>query len=74
MDQATRIAFVQAQTAIFYCRLEGMKAENQQRTFAGHAPAYVEAEFTALEKDFMHISTKVLLDPTFSISAKEPRA
>ena len=34
------------------CELEGMKAENKQREFAGRAMAYVEDSFVILGRKF----------------------
>jgi len=52
MTKEQRVAFTNAQTAIFNCRVAGMVAENQARMRHDQSPAYTEASFAELEKEF----------------------
>ena len=36
----------------YRAELEGMIAENRQREFSGHAPAYVEQHFSSLSSNY----------------------
>ena len=56
MTPSQSAAFLNAQTAIFNCRLQGMLAENKQREITGDSPAYTEEAFSQLEKDFPDLS------------------
>lgn len=45
MDQAARVAFIQAQTVCALAEIEGMKAENWERHLNGLALAYGVEDF-----------------------------
>ena len=52
LNQNQTAAFVSAQTAMFLCRLEGMKAENSLYLHRGYEPVYTEHHFTCLENEW----------------------
>ena len=52
MTNEQAVAFVNAQTAFFNCRMAAMLWENQQRIVTGQSVAYVEADFANLEREF----------------------
>lgn len=52
MDQAARIAFIQAMSVGALARIEGMKAENKSRERAGQPIRYHEEAFEQVPIDF----------------------
>ena len=53
MDQAARVAFVQAQTVCAMARLEEMKAANRLDEMAGRNATYSPADFAAVPDSFL---------------------
>lgn len=52
MNRNQAAAFINAQTAIMQCRLQGMLAENQTAIVIGDTPPYGEKQFAELEAEF----------------------
>ena len=60
MDLAARVAFVHAQSVAALARIEGMKAENQQRLSLGFSIAYDADAFFAVETEFLISHNQVI--------------
>jgi hypothetical protein len=57
----TKDTLAQIETAKFIARIEGMKAENLQRTYCQNAPAYSEDSF-AVETDKYEVAIRKIQD------------
>jgi hypothetical protein len=52
MKPEQKAAFINAQIALFNCRVESMKTLNRLKEFHGEPPFYTEVHFTDLEREF----------------------
>ena len=52
MNENQRAAYVMSQVACALIRMEGMKADNLQRTANCESPAYVQSDFEDLLQEF----------------------